>query len=104
MGDALTHRNDGSKVTVPATSDGWREWVSAGRTLNWMLNDPLSDWLQLYGKSRGYIPRPEMGHYTKDLDFVGFILEKGREFEAGILRLLQEQLTTVALSHQDRQS
>ena len=68
-----------------------------------MLNDPLSDWLQLYGKSRGYIPRPEMGHYTKDLDFVGFILEKGREFEAGILRLLQEQyeVTTVALSHQE---
>ena len=101
--DALTHRNDGSKVTVPATPDGWREWVSAGRTRNWMLNDPLSDWLQLYGKSRGYIPRPEMGHYIKELDFVGFIFEKGREFEAGILRLLQEQyeVTTVALSHQE---
>ena len=68
-----------------------------------MLNDPLSDWLQLYGKSRGYIPRPEMDLYNKELDFVGFIFDKGREFEAGILRLLQEQyeVTTVALSHQE---
>ena len=101
--DVLTHRNDGSKVTAPATPDDWREWISAGRTRNWMLNDPLSDWLQLYGKSRGYIPRPEMDLYNKELDFVGFIFDKGREFEAGILRLLQEQyeVTTVALSHQE---
>ena len=27
--DALTHRNDGSKVATPVTHDDWRQWVSA---------------------------------------------------------------------------
>ena len=99
--DALTHRDDGSKVPVPRTHDDWQQWVSAGRTRNWMLNDPLIDWLHLYGKSRGYVPNQELHDYDKDLDFVQFIFEKSREFEAGILRLFQGQfdVTTVARDH-----
>ena len=101
--DALTHRNDGSKVATPVTHDDWRQWVSAGRTRNWMLNDPLVDWLQLYAKSRDYVPRQELAGYAKELDFVEFIFEKGRGFEAGILRLLQEQyeVTTIAHDHEE---
>ena len=83
--NALTHRNDGSKVATPVTHDDWRQWVSAGRTRNWILNDPLVDWLQLYGKSLDYVPRQELAGYDKELDFVEFIFEKGREFEAAIL-------------------
>ena len=101
--DALTHRNDGSKVAVPVTREDWRQWVSAGRTRNWMLNDPLIDWLQLYGKSCGYVPRQELDGYAKELDFVEFIFEKGREFEVGMLRLLQEtcEVTTIAHNHEE---
>ena len=101
--DALTHRNDGSKVATPVAHEDWRQWVSAGRTRNWMLNDPLTDWLQLYGKSRDYIPKQELAGYAKELDFVEYIFEKGREFEAGILRLLQEQyeVTTIAHDHEE---
>ena len=101
--DALTHRNDGSKVATPVTHDDWRQWVSAGRTRNWMLNDPLVDWLQLYGKSRDYVPRQELAGYAKELDFVEFIFEKGREFEAGILRLLREkyEVTTIARGYEE---
>ena len=97
--DALTHRKDGSKVAAPVTHDDWRLWVSAGRTRNWMLNDTLVDWLQLYGKSCGYVPRQELAGYAKGLDFVEFIFEKGREFEAGILRLLQEQREGTMIAH-----
>ena len=97
--DALTHRNDGSKVAAPVTHDDWRLWVSAGRTRNWMLNDTLVDWLQLCGKSCGYVPRQELAGYAKGLDFVEFIFEKGREFEAGILRLLQEQREGTMIAH-----
>ena len=49
--DALTRLNDGSKSQLPLPTRIWRQWVSPGRTRNWMLNDPLVDWLQLYGKS-----------------------------------------------------
>ena len=101
--DALTYRKNGSRVAVPVTHDDWRQWVSASRTRNWMLNDQLVDWLQLYGKSCGYFPKQELPGYAKELDFVDFIFKKGREFENGILRLLQEQfeVTTIAHDHEE---
>lgn len=101
--DALTHRDDGSKVPIPVTRDDWDLWVSAGRTRNWVLQDPLVDWLQRHGKSQGYVPKQELPNYDEDLDFGSFIFEKGREFEAGILRLFEEQheVTTVALGYKD---
>ena len=97
--DALTRRNDGSKVATPVTCEGWRQWVSAGSTRNWMLNDPLNDWLQLYGRSLDYVPRQELDGYERELDFVAFIYEKGREFEAGILQLLQSQHEVTTIAH-----
>ena len=101
--NSLTHRDDGSKVAVPASYDDWQQWVSAGRTRNWMLEDPLIDWLQLYGKSRDYLSKQEMTDYDMDLDFLEFIFDKGREFEAGILRLFQDHydVTTVAQDYRE---
>ena len=101
--DALTNRNDGSEVGVPVTHDDWKEWVSAGRTRNWMLGNPIIDWLELYGKIHGYVPKQEVADYSKEIDFVDFIFEKGREFEARIFRILQEhyEVTTVAHAPED---
>ena len=101
--DSLTRRDDGSKVVVPVSRGDWRQWVSAGRTRNWMLDDPLLDWLQLYGKNRDYIPKKELDDYNKDLDFLEFLFDRGREFEAGILRLFRERhdVTTVARDYRD---
>ena len=101
--DALTHRDDGTKVDVPVSEENWQQWVSPGRTRNWMLDDPLIDWLQLYGRSRDYIPKQELASYNKALDFVEFIFSKGNEFEAGILRLLQEQheVATIAADYRE---
>ena len=101
--NALTHQDDGTKVAVPVFPDDWQQWVSAGRTRNWMLDDPLIDWLQLYDKSRDYLLKQELAGYDKDLDFLEFIFDKGREFEAGILRLFQDQydVITVAQDYQE---
>ena len=101
--NSLTQRDDGSKVAVPVSYDDWRQWVSAGRTRNWMLGDPLIDWLQLYGKSRDYLPKQELGGYDKDLDFLEFIFDKGREFEAGILRLFQDLHDVITVAHDYRE-
>ena len=100
--EALTHRDDGSKIAVPVSAEDWRQWVSAGATRNWMLGDPLIDWLQLYGSSRDYIPKQELEGYNPDLDFHAFILEKGIEFEAGILRLFQERCQVAATAQDHR--
>ena len=88
--EALTHRDDGTAIAVPESHEDWQQWVSAGRTRNWMLGDPLIDWLRLYGKDRDYIPKQELDSYVEELDFLNFIFERGQQFEAGILRLLGE--------------
>ena len=95
---ALTHRDDGTEIVVPLSTEDWRSWVSAGRTRNWMLRDPLLDWLQLYGKSQSFVPSQELSGYDRNLDFMEFIFEKGREFEAGILRLLQGRYEVAILA------
>ena len=95
---ALTHRDDGTEIAVPLSIEDWRFWVSAGRTRNWMLRDPLLDWLQLYGKSRDFVPSQDLCGYDRNLDFMEFIFEKGREFEAGILRLLQGKFEVAILA------
>ena len=101
--DSLAHRDDGSKVAVPVSQDDWQQWVSAGRTRNWTLDDPLIDWLQLYGKSRDYIPKKELADYNKDLDFLAFLLDQGRKFEVGILRLLQARYDVITVARDYRE-
>ena len=101
--EALTQRDDGSAVAVPESRDDWRLWVSAGRTRNWMLHDPLIDWLQLYGERRGYRPERETGGYAANLDFLAFIFEQGQRFEDGILRLLRERYEVVTVAEDYRE-
>ena len=101
--EALLSRDDGTKIAVPVSPDDWRLWVSAGRTRNWMLNDPFLDWLQLYGKSRGYIPDNELDGYEKNLDFLAFLVERSNAFEAGILQWLKKhhEVIPIAQDYQD---
>ena len=67
---ALTYGDDGTEIVVPQSTEEWRAWVSAGRTRNWMLHDPLLDWLQLYGKSRNFVPSQELSGYDRNLGFL----------------------------------
>ena len=95
--EALTHNDEGIQV-IPDSSDDWDQWVSAGRTRNWLMKDPLIDWLQEYGKSRGYTPKQDTPEYDKRLDFVQFIFQKGNDFEEGILKLLKERYEVVKVA------
>ena len=52
--EALTHDLAGNLV-VPATDADWDEWVSASRTRNHVLDNPLLDWLDRYGEEHGYV-------------------------------------------------
>ena len=99
---ALTHTDDGIQIN-PVSDADWRQWVSAGRTRNWLMEDPLIDWLQEYGEDRGYKPKRDTHGYNKRLDFVQFIFGKGNEFEEGILNLLRKryEVVMVAQSYKD---
>ena len=57
-----------------------------------MLDDPLIDWLQLYGKKLRLHPRDSMGLATRRTwIFWSLSLNGEREFEAGILRLFRQR-------------
>ena len=68
---------------------GWSgTWVSATKTRNHVLGDPLLDWLDRFGEVKGY----ERDTPDPRTDFLGFVFRKGREFETRVadrLRHLQ---------------
>ncbi len=95
--DALTYDADGRNV-FPDDADGWREWVSAGRTRNWMLGDPLLDWLDRYGRAKGFRRDDELPGYDARYDFTTFIMRQGQQFEAAVLSHLRGLLPVARVS------
>ena len=53
--------------------------------------------------ARRFSLKPELAGYDKGLDFLEFIFDKGREFEAGILRLFQDQFVVATVAQDYRE-
>jgi len=70
----------------------WRAWVSATRTRNFCNYDPLLDWLEEYGEAKGFAKDTVAEIYDSRTDFLQFVLQKGNEFEAAILKYLAGQI------------
>lgn len=98
--EAITHTDDGELV-VPSSQEDWHEWVSATQTRNYLLHDPLLDWLNLYGEANGFQKDPARPGYDVRTDFGQFIFRKGLEFEEAVLKHLKT-LTCVVTIGQDR--
>lgn len=81
--EALTTRDDGSRLDPSSTSE-WDTWVSATRTRNHILRNPLIDWLEIYGADAGYVRDIHADGYDESLDFTPFIMRRGQEFEAAV--------------------
>ena len=64
-------------------------------TPRYILQDPLLDWLNIYGKEKGY-----QQDTSSDYDFNQFILFKGKQFENKVCHMLKsrfgDQMVTVA--------
>ncbi|MGI8924576.1 MAG: hypothetical protein ACR2HJ_11175 [Fimbriimonadales bacterium] len=76
----------------------WDDWVSASKIRNWFRDDPLLDWLDLYGEANGFIPDHKRQGYDPTTDFGRFIFEKGRQFEAKVIQHLESKLQIRRLS------
>ena len=82
--DAITHDDSGTR-RVPTSNAEWDEWVSASSTRNHVLGDPLLDWLDRHGESKGF----ERDQVDERTDFLGFIFRKGIEFERAVVQHLR---------------
>lgn len=94
---ALTTR-DGGTTNVPADAASWDTWVAASKTRNWMDEDPLLDWLDRYGRERGFLPDTELDGYDPRTDLRRLLLEQGHRFEDGVMALVRGRVETVRIA------
>lgn len=100
--EAAFTRDDGSP-NVPGVDSPWDEWVAASKTYHYCSNDPLLDWLDVFGVARGFVPdRPPPGA-ALGTDFRAFIFEKATRFEAAVVAHLAQhyELATIRQSSGD---
>ncbi len=102
--NSITTDSAGELVS-PQTTDEWREWVSASATRNFMLRNPLVDWLDLYGEEAGFTRDTEIEGYDASIDFTQFIMGQGNAFEAAVVRHLEtlQPLLVIGSGHEDVQ-
>lgn len=91
--------NDDTGQASPPDLRVWDEWISASRTRNWCLRNPLQDWLERHGDAAGFQRDPEPDPRT---DFREFIFAKGQAFEAAVLSLLARRVAVYAIQGFDR--
>ncbi|TVR71601.1 MAG: hypothetical protein EA415_11075, partial [Sphaerobacteraceae bacterium] len=84
--------------TPPSSESQWEEWVSASKTRNFLSDDPLLDWLNLYGSNRGFQRDDEFLIYDSRTDFTEFILEQGRRFETAVVKYIDSMWKVVTVA------
>ena len=84
MGKKAITYTDGGTLVDPSSRSDWEQWVSASKTRNHVLDDPLLDWLDRYGESKGF----ERDAVDERTDFTKFVMRKGIEFEQAVVEHL----------------
>ena len=59
----------------------WNKWVSATQIYNYMMNDPILDWLNMFGVENGFIQDQVISH---NYDFNKYNMELGIKFENAV--------------------
>ena len=74
----------------------WNEWVAATATKNFMVKDPLLDWLGCHyagGVGGGFTPGETVKYKTPN-NFTEFIMNQGKEFERNLINHLYQKFGT----------
>src|SRR5262249_7909631 len=101
--EALTSADDGTH-SLPTTEAEWSDWVGATAIRNFMLEDPLLDWLEIYGRDHGFQPDPELPDYDWRTDFYIFIKEKALQFEVAVLNALNSRVQITVITAEDAET
>lgn len=82
----ITHKDNGAIGYIDSTD----QWISATQTRNYLLKDPILDWLQHYGESAGFKSDTSNSDYDPRMDHNLFVFAKAKEFESKVVELLGE--------------
>ena len=82
------------------------DWVSATKTRNYINQDPILDWFELYGDKNGFQRDTAAPKYDANIDFVQLLFRKGNEFEKVVVEYLMkkfpsDKFVTVAQNYKD---
>ena len=95
--EALTKSADG-QVLTPTSNEDWQDWVSASSTRNHVLNDPLLDWLKLYGERFGFERDSDLPGYDARTDMATYLFSQGNAFEAAVVAYLRTLTSVLAVA------
>jgi hypothetical protein len=93
-------------IAAPTDLSSDHGWVSASRTRNYLLRDPLLDWLHLYGEDKGFVRDDRRPAYDSRTDLLPFLFAQGISFEQAVLACLatREDILTIAHGPEDVRS
>ncbi len=102
---AITESQGGIEQ-IPILDTDWRDWVSGSALRNFLLQDPLLDWLELYGEQRDFRRDTERPGYDERTDMRPFICRQGNRFEQAVVGHLSRlaDLQPVGAGHEDSRS
>jgi len=89
-------RNDGTP-DEPGRDSDWSDWVAASRTFNFCNDEPLIDWLDLYGDQKGFITDDQRAGFDPRTDFRGFLLDRAASFENAVCDYLTARYQLVRI-------
>src|SRR6266850_1044053 len=95
--EAISRTDRGEEVS-PQSDGDWAGWVSATDTRNFSIQDPLLDWLELYGKYRGFHLDDDLPGYDERTDFIKFLFRKAAEFEAAVVHYIGNSTKVITIS------
>lgn len=91
------------EISAPGDARWWYDWISASQTRNYMLKDPLNDWIDAHWHPRSdtvaamhsstatVVSSSARDPYN---DFQEFIMKKGCDFEERVVAMIKEKIGT----------
>ncbi|CAN5345938.1 hypothetical protein BH11ARM1_BH11ARM1_00610 [soil metagenome] len=73
-------------------------WVSATSSRNFCHSDPILDWLDRFGKEKGFVRDDELPGYDPETDMGLFMREKGKAFEAAVMGCIEGKFQIVRVA------
>lgn len=64
--------------------------ISGTKLRNFLINDPILDWLNMYGESKGYVKNPD--------DYTEYIMNRGNKFEDYVINYLRDKVSVTEIT------